>query len=782
MLVKMVFNDFGKYTVLYFRSHILPRTCDLQFAKFCSSYSKCYINEHILYHPQNSKLHFQKFHFIHTACPRKDKLSHKQSKSNLEYDSKFLHLKTKILYNSVFEGAKMKCGFVKSKILGDINKRAKINKLNNNLDNNGCVALKYLEVLPELNESFLKSSEIVNHEISKDSQVNLPYATHQPNLVWPNMESSTNHSDRDIAEKLSIMSNLGVKDERGPMSWMADYEHFDDAQLFDVSESVQSNYGTPDRSIPVSSVPCGGCGALLHCQDPGIPGYLPSELYTCYSKSELRSITCQRCHFMKHYNMALNVNVSPDEYPRLISMIQHCTSRPVVVVGNKVDLLPADCPGYLDHVKNCVKYSLESTGIDAANIKHIALVSASTGYGVEELITKLQNLWDYKGGDDDLAHHHQPSHSQLGANWPDHIPSLLVLAPSSPPCLSSAPVLVSAGVQPNLHQFGHIWGSPLGGDVYLIGCTNVGKSTLFNALLQSDYCKVKAVDLIQRATTSPWPGTTLNLLKFPILRPEGWRLYERTKRLLSNRSRVVVERKLRRLQTNDTNKPDNPTLIGHIDRTFLPKPPEEKSDPFSVSQRAFGGPMCMTGLDPHDKDFSLSRWCYDTPGTVQPDQVRDIVFQRRIKMFTVFAAGSLPITVCRITDADYLYSELLGSELLAVPSGGSARLQGWPGLTSVPHPLQVKGLSWTESCADIVLSSAGWIAITSGPNVTCQLRAWTPDGRGVYLRQPALLRYAVNMHSLILDGSSAVVWHSLVDRGMTATSTGCVGTREASQD
>jgi ribosome biogenesis GTPase A len=53
----------------------------------------------------------------------------------------------------------------------------------------------------------------------------------------------------------------------------------------------------------------------------------------------------------------------------------------------------------------------------------------------------------------------------------------------------------------------------LAGDVYILGCTNVGKSTLFNALLQSDYCKVKAVDLIQRATTSLWPGTTVNLLK-----------------------------------------------------------------------------------------------------------------------------------------------------------------------------------------------------------------------------------------------------------------------------
>lgn len=54
----------------------------------------------------------------------------------------------------------------------------------------------------------------------------------------------------------------------------------------------------------------------------------------------------------------------------------------------------------------------------------MSLISAQTGYGVEELITKLHSIWENKG------------------------------------------------------------------DVYLIGCTNVGKSTLFNALLRSDYCKV----------------------------------------------------------------------------------------------------------------------------------------------------------------------------------------------------------------------------------------------------------------------------------------------------
>lgn len=54
---------------------------------------------------------------------------------------------------------------------------------------------------------------------------------------------------------------------------------------------------------------------------------------------------------------------------------------------------------------------------------------------------------------------------------------------------------------------------------------------MFNALINSDYCKVQAVNLVQRATISPWPGTTLNLLKFPILNPTAKKLLFRTQRL-----------------------------------------------------------------------------------------------------------------------------------------------------------------------------------------------------------------------------------------------------------
>lgn len=96
----------------------------------------------------------------------------------------------------------------------------------------------------------------------------------------------------------------------------------------------------------------------------------------------------------------------------------------------------------------------------------------------------------------------------------------------------------------------------------MIGCTNVGKSTLFNALLQSDYCKIQAVDLIQRATTSPWPGTTLNLLKFPIMNPAKWRLFQRVIRLKAESKDAQAEIEFNKRQVTSTGDITFATLQG----------------------------------------------------------------------------------------------------------------------------------------------------------------------------------------------------------------------------
>lgn len=186
---------------------------------------------------------------------------------------------------------------------------------------------------------------------------------------------------------------------KAPEDWMKDYDYFDDSTVanteiskdilnhsdqssyssFDSEQKsqiddeeyfkktiekgkMQTQYGTPNPYIEVSSVKCGGCGSLLHCKDTSIPGYIPSEIFLGRTKNQLHEITCQRCHFLDEYNVALNVTSDPADYPQLLKQIRPqralavlmvdlldfpCsvwpdvmdiigTKRPVMIVGNKV--------------------------------------------------------------------------------------------------------------------------------------------------------------------------------------------------------------------------------------------------------------------------------------------------------------------------------------------------------------------------------------------------------------------------------------------------------------
>ncbi|KAJ9597758.1 hypothetical protein L9F63_011366 [Diploptera punctata] len=660
-----------------------------------------------------------------------------------ELEQKFDVIIDKILFNSVLEDSKL--SWRENKILEARNRSKLINKINEkNFISEIPIAIKYLQP-PELNTSNIQEEVQTN---SENEIIHLPYNI-RTGLDVSNEASNQHELISDFHnEKIpeQIIEELTAEDVNEPSmsKWMSDYECYNECEELDLENEKpwELNYGTPSVSTPSSNVPCGGCGALLHCRDTAIPGYLPSEIFKRQSKETLRSIVCQRCHFMRQYNTALNVIVPPDEYPTVMSHVKNqfaliilmvdlldfpCSiwpgvmdiigkKQPIIVVGNKVDLLPPDSRGYLNHIKESLTENLDNCGIPPGNIEHISLISAKTGYGVEELITKLHNIWKYKG------------------------------------------------------------------DVYLIGCTNVGKSTLFNTLLQSDFCKVKAVDLVQRATTSPWPGTTINLIKFPILRPSGWRLYQRTERLKSVRQQIHAERKLRYEQLKEKTSSRIPALIGHIGMTFYEKEPVESTDPFSMG-RAPQYVKPLSGLNPSDKDYAMSKWCYDTPGVVHPEQLfllkplkelmitlpKRLLFPRTFRLkpgmtifngrwikidqmnfrihvrTTVFASELLPITVCNTDDAEELYKVLLGSKLLAVPCGEQARLSQWPALEPHPNTLELEGTNSRKSSGDIILSSAGWIAVTPYRGKKCILRGWTPNGKGVYLRKPAVLPYAVNL-------------------------------------
>ena len=59
-------------------------------------------------------------------------------------------------------------------------------------------------------------------------------------------------------------------------------------------------------------------------------------------------------------------------------------------------------------------------------------------------------------------------------------------------------------------------------------------------------------------------GTTLNLLKFPIVRPVGIHLYQRVKRLEAQRREVAEEEQLRKKQAKETGRLSHAALVGML--------------------------------------------------------------------------------------------------------------------------------------------------------------------------------------------------------------------------
>ncbi|XP_054766507.2 nitric oxide-associated protein 1-like [Lytechinus pictus] len=525
-------------------------------------------------------------------------------------------------------------------------------------------------------------------------------------------------------------------------------------------------FGSEDKGIPVSEVPCSGCGAFLQCQDNSRPGFVPSEKFTELDLSKpVSNSVCQRCWYIIHRHTALNVSVPQDSYSDIIKAVRKnrsalvilmvdlldfpCSiiknlkdligsSRPIVIVGNKLDVLPKDEPKQERRLKDHLMTSCVEMGVcDADRVKHVELISAKSGYGVENLITKILSL------------------------------------------------------------------KPKKGDVYLLGTANVGKSTLFNRFLESDLCKSKASALMGRATISQWPGTTLNLLRFPLLNPSKERMAQRMIRLKKNAKEVKIKKKEEetdRLRSKlDAEDPQLVSYVeGNVGQTFKPKShddeenegeetllPEER-DPFGMT---LGVPPPARAVSKKQEvkvpfsplEFAESQWFYDTPGVLYQEQVLTKLSSEELKLvvpkkciqprslvlkpgqtfflgglgrldylqgkesafFTVFSSQALPIKVVDTQDADAVYAEKAGFKTFVVPIGGHERMENFPSL--VPTDFTLTGIGRHMSVADILFSSAGWAAVTCNQGMAVHLRAFTPGGLGCILRTPALLPYGFSL-------------------------------------
>lgn len=210
----------------------------------------------------------------------------------------------------------------------------------------------------------------------------------------------------------------------------------------------------------MEEIKCIGCGAKLQCTDPNRVGYVSESVF---ERESLEGVVCMRCHKIKNYNLITKNELSTAEYYKIIKKIANKDALFVYVL-DIFNLSSTLNPEVIDLIKGkdvilvCNKMDLLPKSLKEGKlslwVRHQAKVM---GLKVKDIIL-------------------------ISVHKKHHIDELVMM----------------------MERYRR------GRNVYILGSTNVGKSSLINQLLRSE--GMLDYDLI---TTSVIPATTLNLIEIP---------------------------------------------------------------------------------------------------------------------------------------------------------------------------------------------------------------------------------------------------------------------------
>ncbi|KAF2078357.1 hypothetical protein CYY_000341 [Polysphondylium violaceum] len=458
---------------------------------------------------------------------------------------------------------------------------------------------------------------------------------------------------------------------------------------------------------------CSGCGTQLQTEKKNNLGYIPesvalrllskdnqttnhhhhvdqnqkdekdlkeyfNDFKSKFNKNDDEIQICQRCHLLKNHGKISSVNVPVENFRQQLEQLKHMNcviikvvdlmdfsgsfvedfrdvvgNNPVILVANKLDLLPRDIKH--QRVEEWIRTKAKEKGL--LSIAHVKLLSSTNREGMQSFIIDLEKM-------------------------------------------------------------------RRGRDVFIVGCSNVGKSTFLNSLLEEYKNKVeikredtmlesstplnrkqlKDIDKmkhtqgpISKATTSVFPGTTLNLVSFPL-----W-----------DNSNLF-----------DTPGIDSPhQMIKLLNMEELKKLiPKEKVKP-TVIHMSSGKTLFLGGL------------------------VR-IDFEGPISTFTVYVSNKLPVHTTSLRKADDLlhnqHGKLLSPPILPespTQQERDAHLDRFHFSQIQNFSLVPEKIDFEHTFVDLVISGVGWVSIKciSKKVTPLRLTVHTPSKIDVSIRRPPLI-------------------------------------------
>ncbi|USK53829.1 ribosome biogenesis GTPase YqeH [Cytobacillus solani] len=202
---------------------------------------------------------------------------------------------------------------------------------------------------------------------------------------------------------------------------------------------------------------CIGCGVKIQTEDREAIGYAPT------SALEKEEVICQRCFRLKHYNEVQDVHLTDDDFLKILNEIGKSDAL-IVKIVDIFDFNGSWLPGLHRFVGNN-KILLVGNKVDLLpkSVKPNKLI-----------------------------------------NWMKQEAKEFGLRPEEVFLVSAAKGQFINEVAAAIDEYRE------GKDVYVVGCTNVGKSTFINRILK----EVTGEDDV--ITTSHFPGTTLDIIEIPL--------------------------------------------------------------------------------------------------------------------------------------------------------------------------------------------------------------------------------------------------------------------------
>lgn len=207
---------------------------------------------------------------------------------------------------------------------------------------------------------------------------------------------------------------------------------------------------------------CIGCGAEIQSENPNKQGYLPKSVVE--KSIEENNLVCKRCFRLKNYNEVSDVELGAEDFYKLIKTL------------SKKDGLIVKVVDIFDFSGSWIEDVIDIVG----NNKDIVLVANKLDLLPKSVKQNKIKQWLFK---------------MLKAKGIKVKDILLISA------------IKNHGIEEAAARIDELRN---GKDVYIIGATNVGKSTFINKLIELTTGDKNVI------TTSHFPGTTLGMIEIPL--------------------------------------------------------------------------------------------------------------------------------------------------------------------------------------------------------------------------------------------------------------------------